>query len=212
MRPHPAPVPGRLPALVAATVFVLAALALPVVAVADGLRANDRDGDWLVSGRLDNAPLVPVLASLAEQTGFSLRTSSRLAPRQVSLAASHRPLTATLAALLADTEHVIEFGADGRVSTLYLFAVGEEIAEAPAGNHGAPTPDTPPTVLPPGSASAAMQAALAATVKKPSNEDVERVFRQRDEIFAAFVERYGKSLPPHLIEQARRKAHGDSKQ
>ncbi len=209
---RPTLAPDRLPHLVAAIVFSLAALAVSPVTAADGLQVSKGDGAWIVSGNLDNAPLGPVLASLAEKTGFSLRQSPRLPQRQVSLTASQRPLPATLAALLAGTEHAIEFDADGRVSAVYLCAEGEEATDTTAGSHDSPAPAIPPPLLPSGSASATMQAALAATAASPSSEDVDEVFRQRDAIFAEFVERYGKSLPPHLIEQARRTAHGDRKQ
>lgn len=207
MARYTAPMHARLCGLVAALVLPLVTLAPPVTA-AEGLQVSRHDDAWLVSGRLDNAALVPVLASLAEQAGFTLHLSSRLPHREVTLDAHSRALPQTLAALLSGTEHIVEVDAAGKVRAVYLFAVGEETPTAARADKL--PPDGAIATLPEGSASSAMQAALAATAQAPSGEAVAAVFAQREAIFDAFVERYGAALPPHLIEQARGKAHGES--
>lgn len=173
-----------------------------------GLAVDSDGSDYRVTGTLDRAPLAPVLASLADEAGFALHLSSRLPPREVTLDVHGSALPQTLAALLAGTEHIVEVDAAGTVQAVYLFAVGEEPATQPQRDSVAP--DRPVTTLPAGSVSPTMQAALAATAQAPSSEAVAALLARREAVFDAFIERYGAALPPHLIEQARGKAHGES--
>lgn len=217
MHPRRNQLPGRfrkLPAILAA--LLIALTSAPVLA-RQGLEVSGSDQAYLVSGTLDHAPLTPVLAALAERTGFSLHLSPRLAPQPVSLALKASPLPAALARLLARTEHVVEFDTAGGVNAVHLFAVGSEAVPAdPAQQSEAPARVAAPAAtvhkLPAGAASPVIQAALAASARPPSAAEVAALLEQREEILAAFLERYGKSIPPHLIDEARRKAKGGTTQ
>jgi hypothetical protein len=174
--PAPAQPADGAAAALPATDSASTGLALRVEAAAEGYR---------VSGALQGVSLARVLDALSHEAGFELHLSPRMPEHRVTVALDNAPLPEALSRLLASTEYAIGLDRRGGISSVHLFALGE--AAAPGGAALRSPLDTPAVRALP----ASIRSALERSVRKPTQQELAELQRLREELTAAFLQRFG---------------------